>query len=500
MADNQKEASINAKRCFVVMRFGIKTDYATGRKLDLDKSYRLLIKPVVEEKEITCVRADEIRHSGAIDVPMYQELLTADVVIADLSTANCNALYELGIRHALRPCTTIVISENKLPYPFDLNHIAISGYTHLGDAIVYEAFMRFRKLLGETLESVLSAQKPDSPVYTFLQKLTPPSLDQRAADAVAEAGQALKRADEALAEAKAPIQPTEPRRSDRILATLIEQGELAINESRFADAKTIFSLAVQLCYGNGENSGSTTGTVRADPYLIQRVALATYKAKQPDEISALNDALSLLTSKLNLSESNDPETVGLAGAIEKRLFDRGQGAEHLNRAIEFYSRGYYLRNDRYNGINLAYVLNLRMDSSLDSTKEERIADFIWANRIRREVLLLCEREKQEILQREQRSVSTSNQIKQDQEARDREQKFWCLATKAEAHLGLGQFDEYEKVRSEAQATPHATWMFETMEQQIERLSKLLEKHGHLFEPPWIRRPATPPLESTQPAP
>jgi len=118
MADNQKEASINAKRCFVVMGFGIKTDYATGRKLDLDKSYRLLIKPVVEEKGITCVRADEIRHSGAIDVPMYQELLTADVVIADLSTANCNALYELGIRHALRPWTTIVISENKLPYPF----------------------------------------------------------------------------------------------------------------------------------------------------------------------------------------------------------------------------------------------------------------------------------------------------------------------------------------------------------------------------------------------
>jgi len=54
MADNQKEASINAKRCFVVMGFGIKTDYATGRKLDLDKSYRLLIKPVVEEKGITC--------------------------------------------------------------------------------------------------------------------------------------------------------------------------------------------------------------------------------------------------------------------------------------------------------------------------------------------------------------------------------------------------------------------------------------------------------------
>ena len=114
MAEEQKQPTAGAKKCFVVMGFGVKTDYATGRKLDLDKSYRLLIKPVVEEKGIVCVRADEIRHSGAIDVPMYEELLSADLVVADLSTANANALYELGIRHALRPWTTIVISENKL--------------------------------------------------------------------------------------------------------------------------------------------------------------------------------------------------------------------------------------------------------------------------------------------------------------------------------------------------------------------------------------------------
>src|SRR6188768_2669449 len=123
------------KKCFVVMGFGIKTDYATGRKLDLNKTYRLLIKPVVEAKGVECVRADEIRHSGAIDLPMYQELLNADVVIADLSTANANALYELGVRHALKPFTTIVISEDKLVYPFDLNHIKITSYSHLGDAI-----------------------------------------------------------------------------------------------------------------------------------------------------------------------------------------------------------------------------------------------------------------------------------------------------------------------------------------------------------------------------
>ena len=93
--------------CFVVMGFHKKTDFQTGRTLDLDKSYRLLIKPAVEECGLTCLRADEIPHSGTIDVPMYEQLLAADIVVADLSTCNANAIYELGVRHALRPFSTV---------------------------------------------------------------------------------------------------------------------------------------------------------------------------------------------------------------------------------------------------------------------------------------------------------------------------------------------------------------------------------------------------------
>src|ERR1700679_1433194 len=48
-----------------------------------------------------------IQRSGNINVPMYERLLNADLVVADVSTNNCNAFYELGVRHALRPYTTI---------------------------------------------------------------------------------------------------------------------------------------------------------------------------------------------------------------------------------------------------------------------------------------------------------------------------------------------------------------------------------------------------------
>jgi hypothetical protein len=71
--------------CFVVMGFGKKTDFQTGRVLDLDKTYKYIIKPAVAAAGLECVRADEIKHSGIIDVPMYEQLLNADVVVADLS-------------------------------------------------------------------------------------------------------------------------------------------------------------------------------------------------------------------------------------------------------------------------------------------------------------------------------------------------------------------------------------------------------------------------------
>src|SRR5262245_29034333 len=92
---------------FVVVGCGQKTDYCgQPRTLDLDATYQAIIKPAVEAAGLTCVRADEMAHSGVIDQKMFEMLLRADLVIADISTANPNALYELGVRHALRPLST----------------------------------------------------------------------------------------------------------------------------------------------------------------------------------------------------------------------------------------------------------------------------------------------------------------------------------------------------------------------------------------------------------
>jgi hypothetical protein len=141
------------KTCFVVMGFGEKTDFQSSpqRVLNLNRTYEYIIKPTVEEAGLQCIRADEIIHSTVIDKPMYEQLLNADLVIADLSTSNANALYELGVRHALRPHTTIVMSEKNFSFPFDLSHLSIMKYEHLGQEIGFGEVLRVRQQLNEKI-------------------------------------------------------------------------------------------------------------------------------------------------------------------------------------------------------------------------------------------------------------------------------------------------------------------------------------------------------------
>src|SRR5438093_9391658 len=179
------DSALEEGTCFVVMGFGKKTDFETGRVLDLDQSYHNLIKPAVEAASLKCIRADEIVHSGLIDVPMYELLLKADVVVADLSTSNRNAVYELGVRHALRPYTTVVIAEEKImksPF-FDLNHIVIRQYRHLGEDIGVNEAKRFTTELTAAIQQIMATEPElrwDSPVYKLIERLTPPSISPAA--------------------------------------------------------------------------------------------------------------------------------------------------------------------------------------------------------------------------------------------------------------------------------------------------------------------------------
>jgi len=65
-----------------------------------------------------------------------------------------------------------------------------------------------------------------------------------------------------------------------------------------------------------------------------------------------------------------------------------------------------------------------------------------------------------------------------------EQKFWIFVNKAEAHFALGEFDEYKKALDAAKLIEHKPWMMESFEEQVSKLRILLERNGHLLNPPW----------------
>jgi tetratricopeptide repeat protein len=453
--------------CFVVMGFGKKTDFETGRVLDLDASYQALIKPAVEAAGLKCIRADEIKHSGLIDDPMYEQLLRADVVVADLSTSNRNAIYELGVRHALRPYTTVIIAEDgimKSPF-FDLSHIVIRTYRHLGEDIGVKEMKRFTAELTGAIKDILAKEpdlRRDSPVYAFLKRLTPPSIREEEA-AVRTA------AERAVAPSSAPAQPVS---SDNAGATAYSEMMRRVDEAQ-KKGKSADWLKAKMLLGDMRESRKAKIAERPeeqqtakleDPYLLQRLALATYKSKYPSAEEALMEARDLL-SLLEPHTSNDTETLGLWGSVHKQLWAQTKHRSHLDEAVRAYERGFYLRNDYYNGINFAFLLNVRAANTDDAA--EAIADFVQARRVRKEVIEICER------WLETNPEPTGSEPTEGALQKYQESRYWVLATLAEAYFGLGENEQAAQWQTKAYAIASADWMKEATQKQLDELRALL---------------------------
>ncbi len=405
------------KTCFVVQGFGKKTDFQTGRVLDLDKSYAM-IKLAVEAAGLACTRADEIPHSGSIDRVMYERILDADVVVADLSTANVNAAYELGIRHALRPRTTIVVAEDQLKFPFDLNHIVIRPYRHLGEDVGFEEVLRFKDEIGAAIREILEGGDVDSPVYTFLGDLQPPT-----------------RADGGEATTEAPQEEASPQAAST--RALMDAAAAAQQAGEWKAARDILT-GVRALRPN-------------DSYVVQQLALATYRAEEPTPEEALAAAERLLGEELDPAASRDPATLELWAAIRTRLWDLTQDPEHLATALAAREGTWHMRGDPDDGITLAFLLNLR---ATRSEPADAIADWVLAGRVRRNVAAAAE------------AALADAQP---------DARFRLLAILWEAAVGLGDGDSAARWEAEARTAAADEQEITDTETHIANLRALLTK-------------------------
>lgn len=110
---------------------------------DFDDVFAHIIRTPLEEEGFSVQRADESRGTRNIMHDVVDGIASADLVVADLTGANPNVYYELGIAHALGR-RTILLAQDLEEVPFDLRAYRVITYsTHF--ARVKEATEILRK-------------------------------------------------------------------------------------------------------------------------------------------------------------------------------------------------------------------------------------------------------------------------------------------------------------------------------------------------------------------
>src|SRR4029453_13566723 len=147
--------------CFVDMPFGQKPDLKSGVVVDFDQIYNDAIKPPIEKGGLEALRGDEERTGGIIHSAMFARLLLAEFVVADLTMANPNVFYELGIRHAAKPFTTVPIFANVRALPFDVALVRAIPYELENGRMMEAPAQKLRAELTRRLQDAKRAATAD---------------------------------------------------------------------------------------------------------------------------------------------------------------------------------------------------------------------------------------------------------------------------------------------------------------------------------------------------
>lgn len=123
-----------------------------------DDVLKYIIDPVCEKYGYSVIRADKMSNSGLITKAIIEQIISSDLVIADLTGSNPNVFYELAIRHSYRK-PAIQIVRGAVEIPFDVANVRTVSYeTTL--AGVEEA----KKEIGSMMESIEKGDIIHNPV------------------------------------------------------------------------------------------------------------------------------------------------------------------------------------------------------------------------------------------------------------------------------------------------------------------------------------------------
>jgi hypothetical protein len=293
------------KTCFVVMGYGVKKIPGTLVKLNLDDVYFKFIKPVLSRNHLNSVystqayRGDEVPTSLAINKNFITSIFLADIVIADISTLNQNAIYELGLRHAMRPKSTIILCEELTISKYQFFDISMNPQLryHRKKIVSDE---NYRKSLQDELEDILisclesNTDYIDSPVFDFnLYKIKP-----------------LVQLDKNVHVAGASIR------------TMIEKAENLKENMLFKEAENQYLQVLNLSF---------------DEDILSQYLLCSYKKDLSLENLLLT--LSYVNENIDLATSTNENLLGIVAAINKQIFGLTKECKFLEQARRYYKNG-----------------------------------------------------------------------------------------------------------------------------------------------------------------
>ena len=160
---DKAQKSPRTKRCFIISPIG---DAGSDVRRRSDKILKHIVRPVCNQLGFAAVRADEINHTSLISRRVMEEILTSDLVIADLTGRNPNVYYELAVRHFIgKPVVQLLESAEQLP--FDVSDLNTIRFDHTDLDSVHDA----KEKLEQFILATDSSTKCHNPVSATLELL-----------------------------------------------------------------------------------------------------------------------------------------------------------------------------------------------------------------------------------------------------------------------------------------------------------------------------------------
>jgi tetratricopeptide (TPR) repeat protein len=338
-----------APLCFVVMPFGIKPD-GEGGSVNFDAVYEQLIAPAISSAGLQPLRADQELVGGLIHKPMYERLILSDYAVADLTTGNANVFYEVGVRHAVRPYSTVLIGADVKRTPFDLAPDRVLPYS-LDSAGMPSAIETGRAALVAALRHAREAAT-DSPVFQLIDDYPTLEIDRLKTDVFRERAQYSVELKERLSKA----------RKAGVEQLRTEQEKLGSLDDVEAGVLVDLLLSYRATGGFKEMVALVEGMpliVRRTRLVREQYGFALNRAKRSE------DAERVLREVLDEYGASS-ETYGLLGRVYKDRWDAAREGSVLrafgllDQAIDAYRKGFEADwRDGYPGINAVTLMEIR---------------------------------------------------------------------------------------------------------------------------------------------